>query len=154
MFALPSSTAERVMPLPSNSINHKSSSSSRPSLTTMSQLASISTKTEIQAGVAMPLPAGVTLDTLGMLCKLSENDLLKLNLPAPLLSAIRVWKAKQGSAAVKAKVMYMNVLIYMCVSVCHWYLCVYVVYVYMCGICVYIYACIYKGSFVLLNPHV
>ena len=49
----------------------------------------------IQAGVATPLPPGLTLETLGVLCRLPETDLLKLKLPAALLSAIKVWKARQ-----------------------------------------------------------
>ena len=54
-----------------------------------------STSTGIQAGVATPLPPGLTLETLGVLCRLPEGDLLKLKLPQTLLSAIKVWKARQ-----------------------------------------------------------
>lgn len=65
--------------------------------TVVSQLAATSTaKSGIQAGVATPLPAGVTLETLGVLCRLPDSDLLKLNLPQSLLSAIKVWKVRQG----------------------------------------------------------
>ena len=49
----------------------------------------------IQPGVATPLPPGLTLETLGVLCRLPESDLLKLKLPPALLSAIKVWKARQ-----------------------------------------------------------
>ncbi len=57
----------------------------------------------IQPGVATPLPSGVTLETLGVLCRLPDNDLMKLNLPPPLLSAIKVWKARQGSGKTKVE---------------------------------------------------
>lgn len=46
----------------------------------------------------MPLPPGLTLDTLAMLCRMSDSDLTKLKLPATLLSAIRVWRSKVGPA--------------------------------------------------------
>ena len=49
----------------------------------------------IQPGVATPLPPGVTLETLGVLCRLPESDLMKLKLPPTLLSAIKFWKARQ-----------------------------------------------------------
>lgn len=49
----------------------------------------------IQPGVPTPLPPGLTLETLNVLCRLPESDLVKLKIPAPLLSAIRVWKARQ-----------------------------------------------------------
>jgi len=52
----------------------------------------------IQPGVVTPLPNGVTLETLGVLCRLPDSDLVKLNLPQPLLSAIKVWKARQQSS--------------------------------------------------------
>jgi len=49
----------------------------------------------IQAGVATPLPPGLTLETLAVLCRLPEEELGKLKLPTGLLSAIKVWKEKQ-----------------------------------------------------------
>lgn len=49
----------------------------------------------IQAGVATPLPPGLTLETLAVLCRLPESELEKLKLPVGLLSAIKVWKEKQ-----------------------------------------------------------
>lgn len=49
----------------------------------------------IQAGVATPLPPGLTLETLAVLCRLPETELEKLKLPVGLLSAIKVWKEKQ-----------------------------------------------------------
>ena len=49
----------------------------------------------IQPGVATPLPPGLTLETLGVLCRLPESDLMKLKLPPALLSAIKFWKARQ-----------------------------------------------------------
>ena len=49
----------------------------------------------IQAGVATPLPPGLTLETLAVLCRLPETELEKLKLPAGLLSAIKVWKDRQ-----------------------------------------------------------
>ena len=61
------------------------------------------TSTKIQAGVAMPLPPGLTLETLGVLCRLPESELIKLKLPQALLPAIRVWKARQFPG-IKAKV--------------------------------------------------
>ncbi len=51
--------------------------------------------TGIQAGVATPLPPGLTLETLAVLCRLPESELEKLKLPVGLLSAIKVWKEKQ-----------------------------------------------------------
>ncbi|XP_064404063.1 mucin-5AC-like isoform X2 [Halichondria panicea] len=51
--------------------------------------------TGIQAGVATPLPPGLTLETLAVLCRLPESELGKLKLPVGLLSAIKVWKEKQ-----------------------------------------------------------
>lgn len=48
----------------------------------------------IQPGVATPLPPGLTLETLGVLCRLPESDLMKLKLPPVLLSAIKFWKAR------------------------------------------------------------
>ena len=51
----------------------------------------------IQPGVPTPLPPGLTLETLGVLCRLPESELVKLKIPAALLSAIRVWKARQMS---------------------------------------------------------
>lgn len=58
----------------------------------------------IQAGIATPLPPGLTLETLGVLCRLPDADLQKLKLPAPLMSAIKVWKARQGASSTKTKV--------------------------------------------------
>ena len=58
----------------------------------------------IQAGVATPLPPGLTLETLGVLCRLPESDLLKLKLPPALLSAIKVWKARQPPSKSAARV--------------------------------------------------
>ena len=49
----------------------------------------------IQVGVATPLPPGLTLETLNVLCRMPESELVKLKLPAGLLSAIRVWKERQ-----------------------------------------------------------
>ena len=49
----------------------------------------------IQPGVPTPLPPGLNLETLGVLCRLPESDLLKLKLPAGLLTAIKVWKMRQ-----------------------------------------------------------
>lgn len=46
-------------------------------------------------GVATPLPPGLTLETLNVLCRMPESELVKLKLPAGLLSAIRVWKERQ-----------------------------------------------------------
>lgn len=66
------------------------STSVQPPTTTSS-----STSMGIQAGIATPLPPGLTLETLGVLCRLPENDLHKLKLPALLLSAIKVWKVRQ-----------------------------------------------------------
>ena len=58
----------------------------------------------IQPGVATPLPPGLTLETLGVLCRLPETDLLKLKLPPALLSAIKVWKARQPPSKSVARV--------------------------------------------------
>jgi hypothetical protein len=58
----------------------------------------------IQPGVATPLPPGLTLETLGVLCRLPETDLLKLKLPPALLSAIKVWKARQPPSKSAARV--------------------------------------------------
>ena len=58
----------------------------------------------IQPGIATPLPPGLTLETLGVLCRLPEVDLLKLKLPAALMSAIKVWKARQAPTSTKTKV--------------------------------------------------
>ena len=55
----------------------------------------------IQAGVATPLPPGLTLETLAVLCRLPESELEKLKLPVGLLSAIKVWKEKQPPATKK-----------------------------------------------------
>ena len=60
------------------------------------------TSSGIQAGIATPLPPGLTLETLNVLCRLPEADLLKLKLPPALLSAIKVWKA--GQMPTKSKV--------------------------------------------------
>lgn len=97
MSAVPFIMAETMLPQPA--FGRKPSPSPivpTSSLTSQSAVPSSTSKTGIQAGVAMPLPAGVTLETLGVLCRLPESDLLKLNLPMPLLSAIKVWKARQG----------------------------------------------------------
>ena len=105
MSAVPSVIAETMTLRPP--FGHKNPPAPMLPLTSSStcQSASLSTSTTgIQAGVATPLPAGVTLETLGVLCRLPENDLLKLNLPLPLLSAIKVWKARQGPG--KSKVHY------------------------------------------------
>lgn len=74
-------------------------------LTTAASTSSGSTS-GIQPGVAMPLPPGLTLETLGVLCRLPESDLLKLKLPPTLLSAIKVWKARQppGRSVTKVSV--------------------------------------------------
>ena len=58
----------------------------------------------IQPGVATPLPSGLTLETLGVLCRLSETDLMKLKLPTAVLSAIKVWKARQPPSKSAARV--------------------------------------------------
>ncbi len=72
-------------------------------------LAKVSKPASIQAGVATPLPPGLTLETLAVLCRLPETELEKLKLPVGLLSAIKVWKEKQpakkgGSAQAKVSV--------------------------------------------------
>ena len=64
----------------------------------------------IQPGVATPLPPGLTLETLGVLCRLPETDLLKLKLPPALLSAIKVWKARQPPSKSVARVSMMHCL--------------------------------------------
>ena len=68
----------------------------------------------IQPGVATPLPPGLTLETLGVLCRLPETDLLKLKLPPALLSAIKVWKARQPPSKSAARVSMIH-----CVSISH-----------------------------------
>ena len=51
----------------------------------------------IQPGVPTPLPPGVNLETLVGLCRLPEAQLLRLQLPQPLLSAISFWKMRQAA---------------------------------------------------------
>ena len=58
----------------------------------------------IQPGVATPLPPGLTLETLGVLCRLPESDLMKLKIPPALLTAIKVWKERQPPSKSSAKV--------------------------------------------------
>lgn len=74
------------------------------SFTSVQSVPSSSSSAGIQAGIATPLPPGLTLETLGVLCRLPEIDLQKLKLPAPLMSAIKVWKARQGPNSIKTKV--------------------------------------------------
>ena len=67
----------------------------------------------IQPGVATPLPPGLTLETLGVLCRLPETDLMKLKLPPALLSAIKVWKARQPPSKSAARV---SIIYYVSIS--------------------------------------
>ena len=82
--------------------------SQAPSIAPPTSSASTATSTSggsgIQPGVATPLPPGLTLETLSVLCRLPETDLLKLKLPPALLSAIKVWKARQPPSKSAARV--------------------------------------------------
>ena len=66
--------------------------------------AATSSSSGIQAGIATPLPPGLTLETLAVLCRLPEADLQKLKLPPALLSAIKVWKARQLPSKTKVSI--------------------------------------------------
>lgn len=78
---------------PTHSTNQASSQVATP---TSSQLAGHGSS--IQPGVPTPLPPGVNLETLVGLCRLPEAQLLKLQLPQPLLSAISIWKMRQSGS--------------------------------------------------------
>lgn len=84
----------------------------QPATVASSSSPAVATSSGIQAGIATPLPPGLTLETLGVLCRLPETDLHKLKLPPALLSAIKVWKARQ--LPTKSKV---SMRVYKCV----WY---------------------------------
>ena len=95
--------------LPSNQASRPPTASQAPPLPPHTATSSGGTVTPqcaagIQPGVATPLPPGLTLETLGVLCRLPESDLLKLKLPPALLSAIKVWKARQPPTKSVAKV--------------------------------------------------
>lgn len=75
-----------------------------PPTSTPNTATSTSGGSGIQPGVATPLPPGLTLETLSVLCRLPETDLLKLKLPPALLSAIKVWKARQPPSKSAARV--------------------------------------------------
>lgn len=50
----------------------------------------------IQPGIPTPLP-GLSLESLAALCKLPEDQLVRLQLPPGLVTAIRVWRMRQNS---------------------------------------------------------
>ena len=73
----------------------------------------------IQAGVATPLPPGLTLETLAVLCRLPETELEKLKLPAGLLSAIKVWKDRQPTKKGASTVSKVSLFV-LCFMCCFW----------------------------------
>ena len=48
-------------------------------------------------GVPTPLPPGLNPETLAVLCRMPDSELQKLNLPVPLMTAIRVWRVQQSN---------------------------------------------------------
>lgn len=98
-------------PLPPPTPPPGNTPSSQPSMASNQTPIVTTSSTGIQAGIAMPLPPGLTPETLNVLCRLSDNDLHKLKLPPALLSAIKVWKVRQFSTKSKVSCMCMCVCV-------------------------------------------
>lgn len=57
----------------------------------------------IKPGVPTPLPPGLNPETLAVLCRMPDSELQKLNLPVPLMTAIRVWRVQQSNNTLRGR---------------------------------------------------